>query len=240
MTTGSCILCGSVGKLSREHVFPDWLNRTLFLNKPMVMRTGQRPYINSTLAIRAKAICDPCNHVWSSNIETKASKLLAGPVLGRPTQFTNADMPLLALWTAKIAWLLHAADGRVPEPHVVDHLHWLREHEQPSQSTCIWLFHLPRVGRSKDMLASADAGAIAINRGGRELPFTLATVTVGELGFQIVAHDADDDEDCVMNHDPQIEPALTQIWPNHPELVDWPPAHSFSYDGVRLLGAFYI
>jgi hypothetical protein len=44
----------------------------------------------------------------------------------------------------------------------------------------------------------------------------------------------------VMNHDPQIVPALTQIWPNQPQVVQWPPGHSFSYEGARLLGAFYI
>lgn len=86
----SCAFCGSVGPLTREHVFGQWVSRTGLDLTPMRHHAGplnalprdmgEQPPFRQTV----KSFCASCNNGWMSNLETVAQRVLTPLILDEP------------------------------------------------------------------------------------------------------------------------------------------------------------
>lgn len=109
--SGTCIFCDA-RQDSNEHVFPQWL-RDLFPEDkvgPAVARfiegqPGDEPYniieTGAIATIEAGIVCQECNNVWMSNMETQTRPLIEPQALGQPTTLDMAEQVQLAAWAVK-------------------------------------------------------------------------------------------------------------------------------------------
>ena len=113
-----CWFCPTTtGKRTREHIFPQWLLKTLcaedeFFTPTHQMWHGgtltQRGPIKAT-ALVAGEVCDACNSGWMSQLEVEARKVLF-PSDGC-TILTSEDQGILARWFTKTAVALNISQN---------------------------------------------------------------------------------------------------------------------------------
>jgi len=125
-----CIFCGHLlsGHKSQEHIFPQWLQKRLGLEKRPIYPTlyyesGEVNRVRQTNfnAYVSGLVCRSCNNGWLSDLETRTKPLLESLVDGT---FTGVIDPqsckLLARWISKTALVLHSTSqqGRfIPVEH---------------------------------------------------------------------------------------------------------------------------
>ena len=119
---GRCIFCGREPpfvKISKEHVFGDWL-RELFprdAKTTHTLGTIDLPYFGSALRApitrsvvgqghagskKVKVVCEECNSTWLSNlVEDAAKPVLKQLIAGYPGALTEEKQKTVALWAAK-------------------------------------------------------------------------------------------------------------------------------------------
>lgn len=111
MTGRLCIFCGARAD-SKEHIFPDWINRLILTDEfegmaftiergELVERRTHRT--NQAAGDRARIVCRRCNNGWLSDLEGKAQELLSPLMLGEPTTLNAGQQLLAAEWAAKTA-----------------------------------------------------------------------------------------------------------------------------------------
>jgi hypothetical protein len=111
MTSGSsCAFCGrSNVKMSREHVFPQWLSRTGSYAGKYSMQRGDKTVTTPLIEVVTKRVCLECNTGWLSRIEAGA-KLVLEPLLDASTNMiTEADRWIIARWFTKTILTAHLA-----------------------------------------------------------------------------------------------------------------------------------
>ena len=118
-----CLFCGGTGPMTREHVWPQWLQpygrgvsperstvltgfgRTAadtFAEHPTLITTQP----GSVFANRALSVCRRCNNGWMSALEQSVKPLLVSMMSGpRSENVTLApdQAAILAAWTIKVA-----------------------------------------------------------------------------------------------------------------------------------------
>jgi hypothetical protein len=118
---GRCIFCERQPpeiKISKEHVFADWL-RAIFPRSDKITHTlgyvnwttapgSSRPTITAKRgqghsgSKKVKAVCQSCNETWLSNDIEDAAKPILIPLIANQTLTLNVEMQWrLARWAAK-------------------------------------------------------------------------------------------------------------------------------------------
>lgn len=204
----ACVFCGSTaGKLTKEHVFPNWISE-LFGRDP----GGTAELIKSDGSVQSfpavvfqqqvRAVCKQCNEGWMSHLELSVKGFL-GPMLleGRQTTLSEADQNKLATWAVKTAMMmdhLHPNELVVPRVQFSEfysaqsalsgHLVWLAARERFEDET------------KRDLLGSVlkqSVGEFFIDPGlatdaprwqqeGRNI--YRITFTIGHVAFQVFGH----------------------------------------------------
>lgn len=110
-----CIFCnGASGtRLTKEHIFPDWLRR-FFPRSPTDSHThgrtswvGLEPSTTFTQkqgqagSRRVKVVCQKCNNEWLSDLEKRTKPLLLMLINGLPFTLDADAQVALATWAAK-------------------------------------------------------------------------------------------------------------------------------------------
>ncbi len=104
LTLRTCLFCQS-GKLTREHIWPDWIVK-LFPSGPRWRggiddSTGRRIRMTSTsLTHKAKCVCSTCNSGWMSDIEIASTRVLKPLIEGSRKRrvLTRKEQRRLAQW----------------------------------------------------------------------------------------------------------------------------------------------
>ena len=104
-----CIFCGAEGKLSREHVFPRWLEELFpdlgevdYLRRLVTFSTDQhdkRPGPSFDVVVRD--VCRDCNHGWMERLESQARPILTPMLLDVPRVVTAVEEHIVATWATK-------------------------------------------------------------------------------------------------------------------------------------------
>lgn len=148
-----CIFCDSASgaRLTKEHVFPDWL-RQLFPRSPNDSHTrGQASWagLEPTTAVtkgqgqagsrRVKVVCKDCNNGWLSNMENQIKPLLMRLIRGEPCVLDTHAQRTLAAWAAKTAMV-----GEFVQPTKVaippaDRQSFMRNQVPPESGWWIWI-----------------------------------------------------------------------------------------------------
>ncbi|MHB0971547.1 MAG: hypothetical protein ACYC7A_11405 [Thermoanaerobaculia bacterium] len=128
----SCWFCETTltrGNKSKEHVFPDWLQRELHLEQVPITPTWHAEPLGELLDEReqtwgtlvAGRICAQCNNGWMSELEGKAIPVLLPLVRGELTvaEMSASGARIVAVWAVKTFLSLSAAvqEKRAPRGH---------------------------------------------------------------------------------------------------------------------------
>lgn len=148
-----CIFCGGGGKMTAEHVLPDWLGdiglpmdpvqpSSRWLNRSPRLLGPPMPPFRTTV----RQVCASCNNGWMSRLETVARRVLAPVILGEPQIILEADQPAVAAWTLKTVlvsfWVSpaeHRADGYGVPPSEYAALYGQRELLAPPDDVQMWI-----------------------------------------------------------------------------------------------------
>jgi hypothetical protein len=116
----TCVFCGFEGRLSREHVWPQWVRRHAFeeqgISTENISRywfTRERPGtapLKSTdkkgasrLSLVSRHACEMCNKGWMSDLERRIIPVLGPMMDGRSTELSAIDLKALRAWAVKTA-----------------------------------------------------------------------------------------------------------------------------------------
>src|SRR3712207_2522797 len=105
----ACVFCEQTGKLSAEHVFPDWSQP--FLTSPhgkgtqtrvILRRDGTKdetpPRSTDPATVTVKTVCEPCNNGWMSHLEGAAKPFLLSMIQGHSRTYYAGGQKVLASW----------------------------------------------------------------------------------------------------------------------------------------------
>jgi hypothetical protein len=150
-----CVFCDADGPLTLEHVFPDWLRPFLTIEgehetgtqRRQIFRVGREvtdtsfPAAPATQTVRS--VCAECNNGWMSQLEGRAKPYLETILRGHGRSYHREGRTLLATWLVKTALIAGSRfEPRLPG----DFYRQLREDQQPSENTRVWLGATPYHG----------------------------------------------------------------------------------------------
>jgi hypothetical protein len=134
-----CRFCGATDrKITREHVWPDWLRDYLppFDEDADIERwspgTSRQGWSQPFLTTKVRAFCDGCNSGWMADIEAAAKPIVGPMVIGQPTELDAGAQQIVANWVALKGQVVAQAsklDPRIPEPHYAG-VYNVREHQR--------------------------------------------------------------------------------------------------------------
>jgi hypothetical protein len=105
---GACAFCGFSGKLTREHVFGDWISRIGLDLEPALHGTGPLNRIGQEQGVRPPFrqtvhVCGACNNGWMSRLEAVAQRVLTPFILGEHGEIAPQDSGAVVAWAQKTA-----------------------------------------------------------------------------------------------------------------------------------------
>jgi hypothetical protein len=228
-----CLFCGSVGGLTDEHVFGDWLQKLGFTGPGLreliedadpqrqILQEGH-PF-NKTL----KILCDDCNGVWSSGMETAAKDLLIK--MFNTTESIELDenaQLTLARWAFKTVAVLSQLGSKKTFP--LTHCREFHDSDRPPAHCQIWI----------------GSASVRTNELGQQLAESRyepkqATITVGDrtvevscysarfrlinVVFDIFGYVPTEEFGLHAELSPDLRRALLPIWPSEDSTISWPP-----------------
>jgi hypothetical protein len=142
-----CVFCGSDVKLSREHVFPQWL-RNLFpdlgdgeyLRRLVTFSTDQhhqRPGPPFDFVVRD--VCTDCNTGWMHDLEEEARPILTPMLLGEPRVLTAVEQHIVATWATKTMLTMQGTNIGRERIAPLEGYRWFYEHRTPLPGSHVWL-----------------------------------------------------------------------------------------------------
>ncbi|HEX4807187.1 MAG TPA: hypothetical protein VFU94_14910 [Conexibacter sp.] len=240
---GVCVFCGFRGKLSNEHVWPDWLAQFVIddARAPWVKigRRGgvERIWDAPMFHHKVRRVCRPCNNGWLSDIENAVKPFLRWMILGRDCQLDSGTQATFATWCTLRAFMAQFAVGEssVP-PH---HFRWIYDHREPPTSVGVWLAIYG--GRRFPVFAAHNSLTIApdISRPDHEPTGQnayFATFSVGRLAFQVFGHYLANAR-LDLRRPPTHAGFVQQIRPSA-ATVRWPPPRALTDEGLHQIAQF--
>ena len=143
----SCIFCGAEGKMSREHVFPRWLEELFpdlgevdYLRRLVTFSTDEhheRP--GPSFDVVVKDVCRNCNHGWMGRLEGQARPILTPMLLDEPRLLTAVEQHIAATWATKTMLTMQGANIGGERVVSLERYRWFYEHQMPLSGSHIWL-----------------------------------------------------------------------------------------------------
>jgi len=108
----TCIFCGTDTKLTKEHIWPDWLKNYIPKDMPnylaaktiesfekaseqTVKRIGGDPHSR-----RVKCVCGDCNNGWMSDLQQLAKPIVVPIIEGKSVTLNEKEQKIIASWSA--------------------------------------------------------------------------------------------------------------------------------------------
>lgn len=148
----SCVFCGE-GPLTREHVYPQWLEAILpeqlryrgqqasllfpqedsNYSVPSVFREVNQEFTQTVV----KRTCKSCNSGWMNDLEERARNILTAMIQGVHFVATKSDNDALAIWVAKTCLMnqfTHPESLAMPQAYI----DWIYTSKTPLPNMHIW------------------------------------------------------------------------------------------------------
>lgn len=240
MTT-TCVFCGASGKMTAEHVLPNWLASIGLASEPVVKaasgwlnRSPQSRGSGRPFQTRVKAVCATCNNGWMSDLEQVARRVFTPIIRGESRTIVGEDQPTLAMWALKttlVAMMVSSQEDRtlgygLPAAEFTD-LHTLAAQRRPPDHMQVWL------GRfSGDQhMASVQATPMIVTTAGLAEPDDphayVFSVLLGEMFIQGIRFTTPG-----LALDLATEQDFAQIWPVLGS-IDWPNGETVTDGTLR-------
>ena len=196
-----CIFCGGRAG-SREHVFPDWLNRVFDELPPPVSAADPPRWGQGTVDLRSgtrqdrswgakeiashitKVVCHSCNTGWMSRLEGRAAPLLTPMIQGRPTALSQADQLVVATWATKTAIVVEPTLNK-PDHFPPDQRQIVMNEDRPPGFLRIFAAAI------EDLIPPIHAGALLAQVEGGPVTFRVHfyTLQINTLVLQVIRPD---------------------------------------------------
>ncbi len=244
----TCVFCGKPAN-SREHIWPDWVRELFGVADPVTHERTSTDELNPPVSfdappftLRVRRVCKPCNNEWMSDLEVAAKPYAERMIVGEPCELSDEAQRIIATWCFKTVAMFqftHPANISIPASHY-EHLYRER---LPPPLTHVRLarvgilsadrqtVHVPSVStyQHHSFDATLSGGLLADGYG--------ATLSIGQLVFQVVGLHGEDAEDFVLRT--PNEYFLTPIWPRR-ALCRWPPRFAFNEEALLHFGRAYL
>jgi hypothetical protein len=247
---GYCIL--GLGTMSRlcafcpnpantlEHLWPDWILKSLSASQPIRHSIGRRPafYVNNP-AVKVRAVCEQCNGGWMSDLEALNRPVIGALIHDISFPLDEAQQASLAAWTLKTGMVLDAINrrDRVPFYSAIERSLLRTQSSMPS-GTAVWFarfsgsgFHAGGIDIWLDqgeILKAAQGWVTTLIVG----HLAIQSVTIRGLHPDYVAHPI---ETVAIKAGPWAQ-LLHKICPPSGK-VNWPPQLTFTSRGQLSIGA---
>jgi hypothetical protein len=117
-----CIFCQrNDQKITREHVFPNWLSR-LYGDKVKSRNVGTNAdgtivydYFSTVFQQTMNVVCADCNHGWMSDIENQAKPILIKMLKNKSLTLDKKKQQIIATWAMKTILVLNHNNPAPPE-----------------------------------------------------------------------------------------------------------------------------
>lgn len=233
-----CIFCQQYGKLTREHLWSDWIGG-LFGKREEYTVQRKRPtgelieWETVGLNQTATVVCGKCNNEWMSDVETQAKPILS-PLIkyGVPLSFLPAGLAILAAFAFKNAIISdHTYRERKPFFPISDRVRFMKTLEIPD-GVQMWIassgseqfngvFHsyVFQVGAADGPLHSAE--------------FFSFTWSAGYLVLQVLAprwrkYRRRYERLPMLTPDKIWDRVSVRFWPNDGRPITWNPTYDLS------------
>ncbi len=240
---GTCIFCGRSPpevKISKEHLFGDWL-REVFPRTAETTHTlgsiewpmgpaGDKPTVSvnehgkgHSGSKKIRAVCRTCNEGWlSNNVEGVAKPILIPLIEGTEVAVSTDMQRILATWASKTAMV---GDSVQPLKTVIHQSErtWLKENLAPPSGWNIWIGSYGGIGwRDLGMFQHAGKLAIpAINNGApTEHNLELTLIGMRYLLFLVINTSWERIWDALDGMNTGFD--FARIWPIRTANISWP------------------
>jgi hypothetical protein len=233
-----CLFCGSVGKLTEQHVYDDWLRGLGYdgeglrefiaePDQPVFQRGG--PF-TKTLRI----VCEDCNGIWLSRMEKAAKPLLLSMFNTSGQIELDGDAQLaVARWAFKIVCVLSQMGRTRTFP--LAHCREFRRTSLPPATSQIWIGAASvRSEPGREQLAESRyeprAADLSIGESTVRVPLYTARFRLLNVVFDVFGHGpAETGLRADLSDD--LRRALLPIWPSEHSVIWWPPVTNLDVIG---------
>jgi hypothetical protein len=238
-----CAFCPTeAAKLSREHIWDDWLNRALPTKRFRVrQRWSQdepfREYDATVLQEKLAMVCDNCNHTWMSDLTNRVKLAFSDAIVnGAGLSLMPDDAALLAAYAFMKSVVADHATPKDERFFAQATRERFRETLSVLPSIRMWIAAYQGAhrfgGRFHNAILTPNEPSVLDG-----IEFYCFTYVVGHLVIQTHAARWKDDRRAgvlVPKADPCWDPAVTQFWP-YSESVSWPPPKYIGDDTLEAL-----
>jgi hypothetical protein len=237
-----CTLCGEPfgqgRKRSKEHVFPEWLEKLFvpedeqhliqyhrrFQARGEPMQREEWEDIPFNLRV---TLCEPCNNEWCNGIETEARPFLMPLIADQAISLDASAQTTLAIWATKTLLMLQRTHKRKERSMDDNAYRWFRTHRWPLPNEQIWI---GRYNGSGDWPTSYRHFGMLI----RKKPTVpqppdginahCAAFGIGHLVFLAFGHTHESRPSARVKPGTPAAAAMRPIWPAFGGAVDFPPS----------------
>jgi hypothetical protein len=239
-----CIFCGDK-PVTREHVFPQWLNGVLpqqqewrAQERARIFRPGSARRTQLSIPRRrvgkpltdtqVKVVCRACNNGWMNDIEEQARLCLIPMIRGSSCLIDPRSAASVATWAVKTTMMLEITDLASQAHHTPDY-DWVWRERLPPPGTRVWAGLL---ADTEDWGIRAQHWGLLYGGANIDLPCNSHQTTIG-LHHVLLVVVGSRVEGFPYPPLGQVAP-LIRLWPG-PSAIPWPPPV-----GIDDAGAWFI
>ncbi len=244
-TARRCIFCGQPAR-TREHLWPDWMQRALpdlaamRLPHNRASSTGsEQSYRNRPFRAKVRAVCRACNNGWMSEIEAAARPAAARMIRGEAHVLDRTEQAAVATWAILKAMVFeHAHDGAyvlIPDQH----FRQMYQRRSVPDATQVWVGRVdPHATAGAPVFATFESRALTDPK--RPVPdeppdaYT-TTLSINQLAIAVFGSKLPGAPR--LNHGPDVLPAIRQIWPVEQATLTWPFEPTLTVRGLERLAS---
>lgn len=197
MSKHRCIFCQTSGRLSREHIWADWLrnfvprrddrstHRIAGSDTENKILRGKLDRPGDIMAQRLRIVCKSCNEGWMSQMQERTKPHLVGLIRDGWTALDEDAQRILAAWATMFTMVFEYADPPTATVTQADRTYFMI-HKAPPPN---WLVWIGRVNLFPASPANANHHGCLFN--GRDLTglqeiyqFQSTGFSVGSIFFQ--------------------------------------------------------
>jgi hypothetical protein len=232
-----CLFCGG-GKLSREHIWPNWLRKILQPGSLHLQVAVHHPFYlsNNTVYLHPKTrqgsftqrkireVCRTCNNGWMSKIVERTKPFVEAMVLDQSSQLDIEAQTQLAAWIAITSIMAELTDRKTAGIGSGDREFVMKTLSPPDNWTiCLGRYagkdYAPARYRHYGLLfLPAPEPKPVVGDPQWKLQFTTYTL----CALVIHAFSSTDIDVALRLRDRFTPPGMIRIWPAPDDIISWP------------------
>lgn len=238
----TCIFCGKRGKLTREHIWANWLSPLLphadatthHVRHAHDIQPGKLNRRVNPHSQRLQIVCGPCNSGWMSQLQTQVRPHLEPLVLGNWTPMDLRSQNILASWATMFTMVAERADPETSYSSEIERRLFMIT-RQPPDDRLVWIGHYADMDHIGALNHFAGRTITRSSRGSFQFSkFQTTAFVVGQLMFLVWKLPIGS-----LNFNPFLfahEHSITLILP--PSISAHRPRFSHNYRGFDLISSW--